>query len=363
MRKPRLSAGAAVLVAVAGTGGVIALSGAKQAPAAGPAPSVRTAMVERGTLSDQISQAGTLTYRARPDGSPYAVFNHDAGTYTKLPSNGDRVDCGSTLYRVNDHPVLLLCGSTPAYRALSEGASGPDVAELNANLVHLRYATRAQLDPTSNSFGVATAVALRKLQAKLGEDQTGSLALGRVVFLPESLRVAAVSGELGGSARPGVRVLSATSDTLEVQLALDPSQQGSVKRGDRALITLPSNTSVTGHIERLGRVAQAPAAQNASAGAATIPVSIGLDHPGQARALDQAPVQVSITTRGVKDALNVPVTAIVGRSGGGFAVEVVRTGGQRELVAVKLGLFDTAGGRVQVEGNLHVGERVVVPSS
>jgi len=30
---------------------------------------------------------------------------------------------------------------------------------------------------------------------------------------------------------------------------------------------------------------------------------------------------------------------------------------------VKLGLFDTAGGRVQVEGDVRVGDRVVVPSS
>jgi multidrug efflux pump subunit AcrA (membrane-fusion protein) len=73
---------------------------------------------------------------------------------------------------------------------------------------------------------------------------------------------------------------------------------------------------------------------------------------------------VEITTKGVANALSVPVTAIVGRSGGGFAVEVVRGDGQRELVAIKLGLFDTAGGRVQVaEGNLRVGDQVVVPSS
>jgi multidrug efflux pump subunit AcrA (membrane-fusion protein) len=74
-------------------------------------------------------------------------------------------------------------------------------------------------------------------------------------------------------------------------------------------------------------------------------------------------VQVEITTKGVENALNVPVTAIVGKSGGGFAVEVVRADGRRDLVAVKLGLFDTAGGRVQVEGDVRVGDRVVVPSS
>jgi multidrug efflux pump subunit AcrA (membrane-fusion protein) len=73
---------------------------------------------------------------------------------------------------------------------------------------------------------------------------------------------------------------------------------------------------------------------------------------------------VAITTKGVENALSVPVTAIVGRSGGGFAVEVIGSNGRRDLVPVKLGLFDTASGRVQViEGDLHEGEQVVVPSS
>ena len=68
------------------------------------------------------------------------------------------------------------------------------------------------------------------------------------------------------------------------------------------------------------------------------------------------------TANGVENALSVPVTAIVGKSGGGFAVEVVRDGERRELVAVELGLFDTAGGRVQAQGDLREGDHVVVPS-
>jgi hypothetical protein len=363
MRKTWLLAGAVVLAAAAVTGGVVAMSGAEQATPAAQEPPANTATVEKGRLSDMVSQYGILTYRARPDGSPYAVINRARGTYTKLPQNGDKIHCGDVLYRVNDKPVLLLCGSTPAYRSLSEGASGPDVAELNANLVHLGYATRAQLDPSSDRFGSATASALEKLQSKLGEDRTGSLDLGQAVFLPEPVRIANVSGELAGFAQPGSKVLSATSDTLEVQLALDPSQQGEVKTGDRAQITLPGNRSVTGKVDRLGRVAEVPAGQDTSAGDATIPAYISLDVPAEAHGLDRAPVQVEITTKGVESALSVPVTAIVGRSGGGFAVEVVRADGHRELVAVKPGLFDTAGGRVQVEGDLRQGEQVVVPSS
>ena len=230
--------------------------------------------------------------------------------------------------------------------------------------MHLGYATRARLDPSSDHFSSETASALEKLQSKLGEDQTGSLKLGQVVFLPESVRIATVTGELGGAAQPGAQVAQATSDTLEVQVALDPSQQDEVKAGDRAQITLPGNTSVTGKVDRLGRVAQVAEGQNGAAGAAFIPAYISLDDPEKAGRLDRAPVQVEITTRGVESALNVPVTAIVGKSGGGYAVEVVRDGGRRELVAVKLGLFDSAGGRVQVvQGDLRRGDQVVVPSS
>jgi hypothetical protein len=355
-------AGAAVLVVLTVTGGVVAVSGAKQATPAAQEPPANTATVERGKLSDLVSQYGTLTYRARSDGSPYAVINRAHGTYTKLPNGGDKVDCGDVLYRVNDKPVLLLCGSTPAYRSLSQGANGPDVAELNASLVDLGYATRTQLDPSSGHFSSETASALEKLQSKLGEDPSGSLKLGQAVFLPESVRIAAVAGALGGSAQPGAHVLDATSDTPEVQVDLDPSQQSEVKKGDRARITLPGNRSVTGKVDRLGRVAQVPEGQDTNAGGATIPAYISLDDPEKARGLDKAPVQVEITTRGVENALNVPVTAIVGKSGGGFAVEVVRAGGRRELVALTLGLFDTAGGRVQVEGALREGDLVVVPS-
>jgi hypothetical protein len=356
-------AGAAVLAAVTVTGGVVVMSRATQATAAAQEPPLNTETVERGKLSDMVSQYGTLTYRARSDGSPYAVINRAHGTFTKLPVEGDKIDCGDVLYRVNNNPVLLLCGETPAYRSLSEGASGPDITELNANLVQLGYATRAQLGSSSDHFSPETASALEKLQSELGKDRTGSLDLGQVVFLPTPVRIAQVTGQLGGPAQPGAQVAQATSSTLEVHVALDPSQQGDVKAGDRAQITLPGNTSVTGTVNRLGRVAQVPAGQDNNAGGATIPAFIGLDDPEKARGLDLAPVQVNITTKGVENALNVPVTAVVGRSGGGYAVEVVRADGRRELVAVKLGLFDTAGGRVQVAGELRSGDRVVVPSS
>jgi hypothetical protein len=349
-RKTLVLTGVAVAV-VAATGGAVVGSSADEAPPAAHLAAANTAKVEKGDLSAMVSQGGTLTYRARLDGSPYSVINQADGIYTELPDEGDKVACGDVLYRVDDKPILLLCGTVPAYRDLHMGDEGQDVRQLNRNL-HV---------PDGDQFTSKTQKALEQLQHDEGLEATGELALDAAVFLPASARVAKVTGELGGPAHAGTAVAQATSDTLEVQVNLDASQQGEVKVGDRAEITLPGNRLVKGKVDRLGRVAES-VGQDASAGAATIPAYIGLDHPGQARGLDKAPVQVDITTKGVENAMSVPVTAIVGKSGGGFAVEVVRAGGRRDLVAVRLGLFDTGGGRVQVDGALHEGDRVAVPS-
>jgi hypothetical protein len=356
-------AGAGVVVLAASVGGVV-VAGADHPTAAAQVAQPSTATVQRGDLSAAISQDGTLTYRARSDGSPYAVINRAPGTYTGLPEPGDRVDCGGVLYRVDGRPVVLLCGTVPVFRTLRTGVAGQDVRQLNRNLRTLGYAAGAHvaIRPGESRFTARTGKALRVLQHRKGVPVTGRLARGDAVFLPGPARIAKVAGELGGSARPGGPVLTATSDTLHVQLNLDPSQQGEVSEGDSAQITLPGNRRVTGTVSGFGRIAQAPSGPDQDAANATVPTYIRLGDPRKARGLDRAPVGVEIRTEGVKDALSVPVTALVGRSGGGFAVEVIRAGERRDLVAVRVGLFDTAEGRVEVEGDLRAGDRVAVPS-
>ena len=197
-RKGWVLTGAAVLVAVAATGAVVVLSGGEQATAAAQAASASTAPVQKGKLSAAVSQDGTLTYRARPDGSPFSAINHARGTYTELPAAGDKVDCGDVLYRVDAKPVLLLCGTVPAYRALHVGAAGQDVRQLNRNL-HVRGRC---------AFTSKTENALKALQRRKGVHVTGALALGDAVFLPEAVRIAKVTGQLGGSALPGAQALT-----------------------------------------------------------------------------------------------------------------------------------------------------------
>ncbi len=331
-----------------------------------------------------VSQAGILTYRARSDGSPYSVINQARGTYTQLPTAGQVISQGHVLYRVNDRPVVLLHGSTPAYRTLSTGATGPDVAELNADLVALGYATRAQLSPKSASFGPATTTAVQKLQTSVGVNRTGTLTLGQAVFEPTAVRVTALSARLGVSAQTGQTVLQASSTTRQVQVALDASQQTDVAVGNKVSITLPNNQTTPGLVSSVGAVATcqassgsggpssssaAPGTDSCSSGGSgsstpTIAVDITFADPAVTGKWDQAPVQVGITTASVPNALVVPVTALLARSGGGYAVEVVGAGARNHLVPVSLGLFDDAEGLVQVSGSgLAAGQEVVVPST
>jgi hypothetical protein len=383
-RKTWVLAAAAVLAVATATGGVAVMSSAQQVTAAARQLPVGTAQVERRTLSARVSQAGTLTYRARSDGSPYSVINHARGTYTKLPAAGQVIAQGHVLYRVNDGPVVLLHGSTPAYRTLSAGATGPDVAELNADLVALGYATAAQLSRTSASFGSATTTAVEKLQAALVVTQNGTLTLGQAVFEPSAMRVTTLSAQLGGSAQTGQTVMQATSTTRQVQVALSASQQTDVAVGDKVSITLPNNHTSPGVVSSVGAVATcpsssgsggsgsssaAPGTDTCSSGGSgsttpTITVSVTPSDPAATGTWDQAPVQIGITTASVPNALVVPVTALLARSGGSYAVEVVGAGARNHLVPVSLGLFDDAEGLVQVTGSgLAAGQEVVVPGT
>jgi multidrug efflux pump subunit AcrA (membrane-fusion protein) len=79
--------------------------------------------------------------------------------------------------------------------------------------------------------------------------------------------------------------------------------------------------------------------------------------------LDQAPVNVEITTESAQNVLAVPVDALLALAGGGYAVELA-DGRVHRLVAVTVGLFDDAEGLVQVSGQgLYAGQRVVVPGT
>ncbi|MGH3123787.1 MAG: peptidoglycan-binding protein, partial [Streptosporangiaceae bacterium] len=243
----RWAAAGAVLVAAGGiAAGATGAFGGPAPPAAGLAGNAyhtATATVIRRSLSAQTKVTATLG-----DAGAYTVVNQAQGTLTAVPAVGQVVREGQVLYQVSGSPVVLLPGAVPAYRSLSEGMTGADVTELNAALVTLGYATRAELDPHSDYFSAETGYALGRLQLRLGLPQTGVLALGQAVFLPATARITALAAStvLGGPATPGTSLLTASSTAPLVTIDLDAAQQTEVKAGQPVTITLPGNQDTPG---------------------------------------------------------------------------------------------------------------------
>jgi hypothetical protein len=311
--------------------------------------------IEKRTLSSQIQVNGTLGYLGS-----YQVINSAQGHWTSLPSIGQLISQGQAIYSVDASPVVLLYGSTPAYRDFRSGMSdGEDVKELEQNLLALGYGNSSNLVASGHfdSFDVA---AVKRWQKAMGVAQTGVISLGQVVFLPGAIRITALSATLGTMAQPGAPMATATSTTRRVVVNLSANQQSSVKVGDKVTITLPNHKTTEGVVSSVGTVATS--SSNGGGGATpTIEVNITPSDPAATGALDAAPVSVSIVTASVADVLAVPVTALLAQADGAYAVEVVDGAGRHQIVPVTLGLFDDAEGLVQVEGaGLAAGQKVVV---
>jgi HlyD family secretion protein len=322
------------------------------------APASATAAVTRQDIAATTPVNATLGYAGS-----YPVTGQGGGTLTWLPPAGQVISQGQALYRVdNGTPVVLLYGSVPDWRAMSEGTTGADVTQLNHDLVRLGDASSADVAALGwDYFSWATMAGVEKLQSDLGvSSPSGSLSLGQVVFEPTALRVSQVTGSLGGPASGPV--LAATSDRHVVTIPLDAAQQSQVKAGDKVTVTLPDGKTTPGVVSAVGTVATTSG--SGSNATTTIPVDVKLTDPKAAGTLDQAPVTVNITTDSVKNALVVPVGALLAQASGGYAVEVVGPGNTRRYVPVTTGpIFDDADGLVQVTGALTPGQRVVVPAT
>jgi len=308
------------------------------------------------SAQSSLGRAQAALNTARSSASSYS----QGAMYTWLPSVGAVVTRNHSLYAIDRQPTILLYGSVVSSRAFFDGMSpGPDVAELNANLEQLGYGSGLGGD----RFTAATAAAVRAFQAAHGLQRTGELALGSVVFKSGPVRVTSVTPTVGMAISPGP-ALAVSSIARQVNVKLDASEQADVKPGDRVVITLPDGQTTPGRVSYVASVAVTPSSQGGEEGTPTIEVDITPTEPRATGHLDQAPVQVSITTASVSEALVVPVTSLLALSGGGYAVEEVQPTGVHRLVPVTLGLFDDEAGDVQISGSeLAAGQRVVVPST
>jgi peptidoglycan hydrolase-like protein with peptidoglycan-binding domain len=308
--------------------------------------------VTRRDLTDRLDVSGTLGY-----GAATTVPNHLAGTITAEAAPGAVVKRGQVLFAVDAKPVILMYGDTPAYRDFRLGMSdGPDVRELELNLLALGYANSSNLHANGH-FDWYDIAAVKRWQKAMGLAQDGVIPWGRVVFLSGPVRINAQPAQVGAGAGPGQGVLQVTSTQHIVSIDLDARRQSLAVAGAAVIVTLASGQTVPGTISEVGKVATAPANGN---GSATIKVYVTLDDPNAGGGVDEAPVTVGIASQTRKAVLAVPIDSLMVLSGGGYAVEV-DTNGTRRQVPVTTGLF--ADGMVEISGpGISEGTMVVVPT-
>src|SRR4029450_5809285 len=156
---------------------------------------------------------------------------------------------GGPLPAVDNQPVQLFYGTKPAWRDLSVGVDdGPDVKQLEQNLVALGYDPEHQSTVSDHSTW-ATRAAVKRWQQARGLDQTGVFTTTMpAVFLPWPVRVNTLSGSGGGPAPPAPPPSPVPSGPPQVTVDLDVSQQSYVHPGARVEVVLPDGRHAKGRI-------------------------------------------------------------------------------------------------------------------
>jgi hypothetical protein len=376
--------GAAVVTVLAVAVGSAAVGAhrllASPAPASPPPVPTATAPVLRTDVAARHETDGVLGYAGR-----HPVTAATGGVLTGVPRPGAVLRRGDPLYEVDGRPVRLLYGDRPAWRGFATGmADGPDVRQLERNLVALGYTPGLRVD---DHFSSATAAAVRRFWVGTGaahptaEPLAGGLPAGAVVFEPGPVRVIGIDATPGAVLQPGTPVLDASSTDRTVTSTLDLAAAAEVRRGDPVRVELADGAGIAGSVASVAPVLAGRAGADPGTGSGGASGSSGGDgrgvvavlatvtltgrlpaaDPVLAGGLDQVPVRLAITTDVRRRVLAVPVVALLARSGGGYDVAVAGPGGRR--VPVTVGLIDDLAGLVEVSGPaLAAGMRVEVPA-
>ena len=422
-------AGGAALLAIGGLIGSSFVKSPQQiaADTAAPPPTATTAKVVSQILTSSVQMRGVVYPATQYDVYPSAPEADAAATGTGSPAGGSAAGGGSSgavyisrldvaagktisngeqLAEIDGEPLFALAGRVPAWRDITPGESGPDVAELQKALASLGY---YQGGDTPGFFGTATQDAVSLYYEHLGytPPATGGVPMTDVIFLPSlPAKVVAVNGATGQ--QPGQPFLElAARGSLALTGELPPAYAAQVKPGLKVkifdevtgihaagtvtdlgtattiapigtIVNVGGGSAAVGSAGSTGSgstgsgstgSASTGTAGSSNSGSATnpgatpfIPLTVHPSKPLPA-ALNGENVLVTVETgRTEGPVLTVPVAAIVTTASGTSYVTVAGAHGKQTQVAVTPGISEN--GYVQVTpvtaGKLAAGDSVVV---
>ena len=419
-RRSRLARRRNVLIGVGtgagllAAGGLIGASFVKSpaqlaADTAPPAATLTTAQVVSQILTSLVQMRGVVypateydVYPSAPSsggtgaGSSSSDSGSDSGSspvyISKLDlAAGDSIKNGEQLAEIDGQPLFTLAGTVPAWRDLTPGESGPDVAELQKALAALGYYDGYD---TPGYFGSATEYAVYLYYEHLGytPPSSGGVPASDVVFLRSlPATVIAVNGATGE--QPGQPFLElAARGSLALTGELPPAYAAQVKAGLKvqifdevtgihatgtvANLGTATTTVPTGTVVNIGSSSSTSSSSSSDSSSSSssssssgssgqtpfVPLTVR-PTTGLAAALNGENVLVTVDTGQTEGpVLTVPVAAIVATASGTSFVTVVGAHGKQTQVPITPGISEN--GYVQVTpvtpGALKAGENVVV---
>jgi peptidoglycan hydrolase-like protein with peptidoglycan-binding domain len=365
-RRRNILIGVVILALMASIGGLLISTTIKSpaqlaAQTRPPGLTRLTTTVQRHVISDTVLAQGVVSKPPEISGPPGGGGGGGAGGAQPIVTRiflrpGSPVRPGQPILEVAGRPVFVFQGTYPAYRDLAPRESGPDVAQLQANLQALGYSTG--LD-SSGVFGAGTSAAVTAFYKNIGYSAPSAgggpkghgvmVPLSEFMFVPSfPASVVSLGGKIGGTASGSLVTLSMGRPGIKGQL--NPADAKLVRPGMAVTITDP----VTGKT-RKGRVVSISTrakTKGSISGGIYLPMKVHPDKPLPASMVGQ---NLSITISAAHSSgpvLTVPEAAVFASADGGTYVSKVTGAHSQEKVAVRVGI--TGGGLVQVTP-LHAG--------
>lgn len=400
---------------VAAAGGFVAATlvrspGQVLAASSPPERTPLTELVTSAKLSRTMSFDGIVEREHQSSISSPAVSDSASDAIvSRLPVKvGDSVAGGALIAEVSGRPVIVLAGRIPAFRAVTPGAVGADVSQLQRGLALAGY----PIHDREGVYGSSTESAVARMYSRHGYEalQTGVDELraaddalrsarrtaeqsqdptqrgyayqdlarvqrdyneaaaaagpqvppGEIVFVPE-LPAIVTSIDTALGARAEGTLVQVASGRLVVRGSLEGLGSTKILPGTRARLLLTPGGQATGVVQRVESPADAATATDASAEGVAVPTVTVISRSHLKKRFLGTPVRLVITVAEAPTAQSVvPISAI--RSSGARTWVTTVAGARRTDVAVTVGFLGD--GEVQVlpvkSDALRVGDRVLI---
>ncbi len=309
---------------------------------AGRAPRATTEVLISDLVSTFEAETGSIEFVDQ-----VTVTGVASGTIGWIAEDGSQVDAGEPVYERDLHPVVLLVGDTPAWRTMTEGDVGQDVAQLEQNLEMLGYGTEDEFT-VDDTYTSATEVIVERWQADLGVAETGTVAFGDLVFGPAGAQVGSVLASVGDESA-STAILTLTGQERALTFTVSAESVGSVGSDLEVSARLPDRSTVTAVVDSVA---------SSGAGLSTVTATLIEDQTPLPDG-DAIPVTVSWRTTVAAEAVTVPAGALLRLDSGGYALELVNDDGTTEVIPVVPGA--NVGTSVQILDGVTPGVRIIAP--